>query len=386
MVADTRQQFPALQGEMGSRTYWVTVWPWGFVRTMIDFAQDLPDYATLPPAEKVQRDVNFSRVQKQIVPYILNNEDRFFGALIVEGRGTRPEFQPLEGFSGYGTLTMGGDYVLFALDGQHRLAAIKEACLSETDLASESQTVILVWHDSTLKTRKLFTHVNKNARATTAAQNILLDDEDLYAEVARRLEREIPIFRERVNWRGNSLSATTTNVTTAPVLRLSANLWLDDYNIRSSLVEIPETKVDEYYGEVKGMWENIIPELKPLQEVLTGAAEMRQLRDRYIIHTPVGQQSMIHAVQIARQRDVSMEDIATRLGKIDWAKASQLWNRIIYNPDLNRMLPGRENWRFMGDVLGFVLGGEYDNEEQGELLRLLKAYQEGVSSLPRQLG
>ena len=46
MVADTRQQFPALQGEMGSRTYWVTVWPWGFVRTMIDFAQDLPDYAT----------------------------------------------------------------------------------------------------------------------------------------------------------------------------------------------------------------------------------------------------------------------------------------------------------------------------------------------------
>lgn len=385
MALDTRQQFPALQGEMGSRTYWVTVWPWGFVRTMIEFAQDLPDYGTLPPAEKVQRDVNFSRVQKQIVPYILNNEDRFFGALIVEGRGTRPEFKPLEGFSGYGTLIMGGDYVLFALDGQHRLAAIKESCLSETDLAGESQTVILVWHESTLKTRKLFTHVNKNARATNTAQNILLDDEDLFAEIARRLEREVPIFRERVNWRGNSLSATTSNVTTAPVLRLSAQLWLDEYNIRSTLMEISEAKVDEYYSEVKGLWETIISKVKPLQEVQTGGAEMRQLRERYIIHTPVGQQSMIHAVQMARQRDVPIEDIASRLGEVDWAKSAPLWNRIIYNPDLNRMLTGRENWGFMGDLLGFVLGGTYDNDQQGELLRKLKGYQVGATSLPSQL-
>ena len=386
MVADTKQQFPALQGEMGSRTYWVTVWPWGFVRTMIEFAQDLPDYATLPPAEKVQRDVNVSRVQKQIVPYILNNEDRFFGALIVEGRGTRPDFQPLEGFSGYGTLTMLGDYVLFALDGQHRLAAIKESCLSETDLAAESQTVILVWHESTLKTRKLFTHVNKNARVTTTAENILLDDEDLFAEIARRLEREIPIFRERVNWRGNSLSATTANITTAPVLRLSARLWLDEYNIRSSLMEMADAKVDEYYNEVKGIWEKIIPELKPLLEVLTGGADMRQLRERYIIHTPVGQQSMIHAVQMARQRDVPIEGIATRLGGVDWAKSAPVWNRIIYNPDLNRMLTGRENWSFMGDILGFVLGGAYDNDAQAELLRKLKGYQVGATSLPSQLG
>ena len=386
MVADTTQQFPALQGEMGSRTYWVTVWPWGFVRSMIEFAQDLPDYATLPPAEKVQRDVNSSRVQKQIVPYILNNEDRFFGALIVEGRGTRPEFKPLEGFSGYGTLTMSGDYVLFALDGQHRLAAIKESCLSVTELAGESQTVILVWHESTLKTRKLFTHVNKNARATTTAQNILLDDEDLFAEIARRLEREIPVFRERVNWRGNSLSATTPNVATAPVLRLSALLWLDEYHIRSTLMEISEAKIDEYYGEVKGLWGEIISKLKPLQEVLTGGAEMRQLRERYIIHTPVGQQSMIHAVQVARQRDVPVEDIAARLGEVDWAKSGPLWNRIIYNPDLNRMLTGRENWSFMGNVLGFTLGGAYDNDEQAELLRKLKGYQVGATSLPSQLG
>ena len=370
---------------MGSRTYWVTVWPWGFVRTMIDFAQNLPDYATLPPAEKIQRDVNVPRVQKQIVPYILSNEDRFFGALIVEGMGSKPEFQPLEGYSGYGTLTMPGDYILFALDGQHRLAAIRESCLSQPELTSELQTIILVWHESTLKTRKLFTHVNKNARATTTAQNILLDDEDLYAEITRRLEREIPIFRERVNWKGNTLSATTANVTTAPVLRLSASIWLDEYNIRASLVDMPEAQIDAYYDEVKAIWDRILPALPPLQELLTGAAEIRQLRDRYIIHTPVGQQAMIHAVQMARQRGVPIEAIASRLGAIDWRKSSPMWNRIIYNADLKRMLTGRENWNAMGDILGFVLGGTYSTEESGELLRTLKAYQEGATSLPSQL-
>ena len=352
---------------------------------MIDFAENLPDYASLPPAEKVQRDIHLSRVQKQIVPYILTNDDRFFGGLVVEGRGSKPEFQPIEGFSGYGTLTLSGDNVLFALDGQHRLAAIREACLSQTDLASELQTVILVWHESTLKTRKLFTHVNKTARPTTSAQNILLDDEDLYAEITRRLERELPLFRERVNWKGNSLSATSAKVTTAPVLKLSAMTWLDEYNIRSTLVELPEAKVDSYYDEVKGLWEAIISAVQPLQEVLTQAAEMRQLRDRYIIHTPVGQQAMIQAVQLARQREVSVGNIASRLGAIDWAKASPLWNRIIYRSDVNRMITGKEYWSAMGDILGFVLGGSYSSDEQGELLRTLRAYQEGAKALPRQL-
>ena len=385
MVTDTKLQFPALQGNMGSRTYWVTVWQWGFVRTMIDFAENLPDYGSLPPAESLQRDINQSRVQKEIVPYILTNDDRFFGALIVEGQGSKPVFQPIEGYSGYGTLTMGGDYVLFALDGQHRLAAIREACLSHTDLASELQTVILVWHESTLKTRKLFTHVNKNARPTTTAQNILLDDEDLYAEITRRLERELPIFRDQVNWKGNSLSPTTTKVTTAPVLKLSAQTWLDEHRIRQNLVELPQTKVDAYYKEVKEIWESIISKVKPLQEVLTRAADMRQLRERYIVHTPVGQQSMIHAVQVARQREVPVDKIAARLGKIDWVKGSTLWNQIIYRPDLNRMVTGQEYWKIMGDILGFVLGGTYTKDEQGELLRNLRAYQEGATSLPSQL-
>ena len=95
---------------------------------------------------------------------------------------------------------------------------------------------------------------------------------------------------------------------------------------------------------------------------------------------------MIHAVQVARQRDVPVEDIAARLGEVDWAKSGPLWNRIIYNPDLNRMLTGRENWSFMGDVLGFTLGGAYDNDEQAELLRKLKGYRVGATSLPSQLG
>lgn len=385
MVMDTVQKFPALQGEMGSRTYWVTVWPWAFVRTMIDFADNLPDYKNLPPAEKVQREVNRSRVEKQIVPYILTNEDRFFGALIVEGRGSAPAFEPIEGFKGFGTLSMSGNSMLFALDGQHRLAAISEACLSDPNLASELQTVILVWHESTLKTRKLFTHVNKNARVTTSAQNILLDDEDLYAEIVRRLERDILLFRQRTNWRGNSLSASTDKVTTAPVLRLSARTWLDEYNIRDSLIEIPEGQVDSYYAEVKNMWDVILKEIGPLKEVVSGTPNMRQLRERYIIHTPVGQQSMIHAVQLARERAVPLIDIARRLGRVDWTKNGPMWNRIIFNPDLNRMLTGKEHWAAMGDILGFVLGGTYTNEEKSELLRRLKAYQQNAVSLPSQI-
>ncbi len=370
---------------MGSRQYWVVVWRWGLVSTIVRFADTLPDYKNLPPAEKIQRDLNKGRVTKEILPYLLNNADLFFGALIVEGRspsGTPPQFEPLPGFSGYGTLTVPDDYVMYAIDGQHRLKAIQEAIEVDPGFASESQSVILVWHETTTKTRKLFTHVNKHARATTAAANILLDDEDIFAEITRRLEQDCDPLTRRVNWKGNTLSKTTDNITTARVLRESARLWLDEYNIRDSLVEIPESTVDAYYEEVREIWDEILELVDVFVQAQSTALTVRQLREQSLLLRPAAQLAMIAGVQCARESGLDTRTIATRLNRIDWSPGNSLWNRIIYNADQDRMLTARENVQFMGQLLGYVLGAATTDEQKADLLRKLQGYQENARSLP----
>jgi len=389
-LADSKDIFPVFEGKMGSRVYWQTMWGWGRVKRAVSYARDLPDYDSLAPAEKTQRDINESRVTNQIVPYILTNPDRFFGSIIIEGIGTKPEFKPLPGYQGYGELEIDDAVVFFALDGQHRLRAISEAVSSDPDLASEQQSIIIVWRDApgpagAVKTRKLFTHLNKYAKPTTASTNILLDDEDIFAEITRKLEREIPLFKNRVNWKGNTLSPTSSHVITAPALKYSVTTLLDDEDINKDARSWEESDINSYFDSVKSVWEDIIDKSPVYADINRGILTMVQLRNQYILMTPVGQMAMISAYQHARNHEMKDSDIATQLGKVDWERKSDLWNRIIFSRDLDRMIPGRENMEAMGRVLGYVLGGNYEQNEKTELFHLLQAYQPERRELPTQI-
>jgi DNA sulfur modification protein DndB len=91
----------------------------------------------------------------------------------------------------FGVLTFDGTQQYVALDGQHRLRAIQEAIKTTPDLGKEDVCIIMVAHydtaDGKLRTRRLFTNINRNAKPTTAAENIVLDEDDGPAIITRRL-------------------------------------------------------------------------------------------------------------------------------------------------------------------------------------------------------
>ena len=141
--------------------------------------------------------------------YLLNNTHRFLGAMIVAAWGGAPEYIPLEMadtedniLSGvdrdFGVLSFDGAQQYFALDGQHRLRAIKDSIKKDPDLAREDITVLVVPHfddeGGRQKTRRLFTNLNRNAVKTTAQENIALDEDDGFAILTRRLIDEHPFF------------------------------------------------------------------------------------------------------------------------------------------------------------------------------------------------
>ena len=188
---------PAFEARVGDWNYYIAVMKYAQVAREIQFAHDLGGNTELKTL--IQRGIG-ARTQ-DITQYLLSSNHRFLGAMIVAAWGGEPKFLTLqmednEGLlqgvdQGFGVLTLDGSQQFFALDGQHRLKAIKDAIKIDPTIGSEDICVLLVAHYDTAegreRTQRLFTNINRNAKATTTAENIALDVDDGFAVVVREL-------------------------------------------------------------------------------------------------------------------------------------------------------------------------------------------------------
>ncbi|MFG3093956.1 DGQHR domain-containing protein [Streptomyces sp. NPDC048202] len=200
---------PAFEAKVGNWTYYSCLMSYAAVAREINFAHDLGGNQDL--GTMIQRGVGARTTE--ITNYLLTNENRFLGAIIVAAWGGAPEYIPLEmektaensdvlsGMDGnFGVLTFDGTHQFFALDGQHRLKAIKDAVKRNPELGREDISVIVVPHfdneEGRRRTRRLFTNINRNAVKTTAQENIALDEDDGFAILTRRLLDDHEFLRQ----------------------------------------------------------------------------------------------------------------------------------------------------------------------------------------------
>ena len=179
------------------------------VANEIKFAHEVSDDKTLDKA--IQRSIQLSRAGKQIVNYLVKNEQRFFNSLVVAALDGNPSFNEVkidEGFAlvkdmlpdTFGVLTFDDSLKTYALDGQHRLFAIQSLINGTTDsppppgFRDERINVIFVVpsentsRDDFLKAyRRLFSSLNRHAKPTDLNTNIIMDEDDRFAIVTRRL-------------------------------------------------------------------------------------------------------------------------------------------------------------------------------------------------------
>jgi len=190
---------PAFKAQVGEWNYYLALMSYAQVAREINFAFELGVNKDL--GSMIQRGIGVRT--EDITKYLLTNERRFLGSLIVAAWGGDPEYIPLRMAESeeqgmldgvdreFGVLTFDGTHQFFALDGQHRLRAIKDACKQNPALGSEDIGVIIVPHSDTLEgrqiTRRLFTNINRNAVKTTVQENIALDEDDGFAILTRRL-------------------------------------------------------------------------------------------------------------------------------------------------------------------------------------------------------
>lgn len=213
--------YPALKCTMGSWDYYVLKMSARELSANVKYASEVYEDRTLD--EAIQRALNETRVKRDIVTYLKRQEDRFFSALVVAALDGNPKFYPVQITANdqfqifadddklndsFGVLRFDGTQKYYALDGQHRLAAIKTAldkndplsAGAPNDLGDDELSVVVVVpreEDRTLfmrKYRRLFSALNRYAKPTDQATNIIMDEDDVFAIMTRRLLTDHEFF------------------------------------------------------------------------------------------------------------------------------------------------------------------------------------------------
>lgn len=418
-----------IKAKMGKTEYYITKIAAGELIEKVGIAKEMPEWPNMTAEEKMQRECDIRRIVEEIVPYVIEDPDHFFSSLIVDIYSGFDDikFESVEEavdripaayavpMKGMGFITLPGKERLIALDGQHRLLSLRIAIrgmmgvpadtklfpalynlVPHPELAEDELCVILVKHTDNAKIRKIFNKINKYAKQTSRSDNIITSDDDTFAVIARKLIQEGgPLAKigdiELVNWKSNTLSQRSKNLTTLSALYTIAETMLkvDGY---SSKVLPDKTELDAAYERVASFWSVSLGRIQAFREYLTLThkdAPVSKLREESILLKPVTQMALAHVAVKARQRGIKWEDIVDKLNQIDWSYTNDLWFNILVIGSANKkMITGKDSIRSAGAVISYlVMGDTYSRSELDEVRQIIRnARNDDNAKLPPIIG
>lgn len=403
-----------IKAKMGRTPYYICKMPAGELIDRVGIAKEMPEWADMTAEEKMQRECDIHRIVEEIVPYVIDDPDRFFSSLIVDifSGYNDIRFEPLSKvvpqipeayavpMADMGFITLPGKERLIALDGQHRLLSLKIAIRGisgvpggtktfpamnklqpHPELAEEELCVILVEHTDTAKIRKIFNKINKYAKQTSRSDNIITSDDDAFAVIARRLIREggplAPIDDiELVNWKNNTLSPRSKNLTTLSALYTIAETILKDRKLSSKVLP-EEDELEAAYQTVANFWEMSLQKVdayKTYMELSRSKKPVSTLREENLLLKPVTQMALAHVALMAQRKGIEWASIVEKLNRINWSFNNELWFNILVIASANKkMITGKESIRGAGMVIAYmIMGNRMTRSELDDVRQIIR--------------
>ena len=445
--------FPALSFQMSTWSYYVIKMSANELSENVRFASEVHQDRTLDLA--IQRELRSDRVRKEIVKYLQYQPDRFFSSIVIAALDGNPKFHRQNG--DFGFLEFDGTQKYYALDGQHRLSAIKilmdrDDPLSEDipeDFGNDEFSVIVIVpqevesrEDFMKKYRKLFSTLNRYAKKTDQATNIIMDEDDTFAILTRRLIMDYSFFQWTGHWseserikttRGKALNTGEPYFTSIEILYdmnialLSSRErtrygWGPDPKEREKNLKIfkqvrpSDEYIDELYDELEMYWDGLLDELPVLRDEHPIRMRYHEVvdRDRYsgddhLLFWPIGQQLLSDIARMLLDKrspnpgQPTCETVRFALkglGKLEWRLHRSPWQYFLINQTVNRKR--ERKWKMRSedrkpaiscayDLLSWLLGlGNYDNhfianlKERWESFLIPKPREEIVNELWEQ--
>ena len=285
-------------------------------------------------------------------------------------------------------LTLQGSELLVPLDGQHRLAALgfaisgkdeKQQPIADfearADVAEDVCTVMLIRHDE-MKSRKIFNKVNRYAKKTTKAENLITADDDVIAVIVRGAivgaTNAIPDVL--VNAKSNTLTTKAKRIhhPCRPCTK-GPKYLLEDTHGKINTQMLPDKATQgTMQQEAQEFWGAVCSDVQVFSDALHDPSEhgddkRREIRADYLLGKPVAQWALVQAIVRLRNEDsetgsrMSLSEACGRVNQLDWSASEPRWRQVLMNGD--RVMAGRSAVNFASQVIAYWLGENLTNEQ-----------------------
>lgn len=380
--------YPAIKGEMGDWTYYLTSLSMKEAVRHFKFAHEIVPFSDLD--QIIQREL--SSRSNRIKGYLESNNQRLFGALTVAVYGGQPQFSSitieasavlrhLEGR--IGVLTFDGEEQYYVLDGQHRLAAMKDLAGEEPESPAlkDEISVLLVAHnrdsEGIQRARRLFTNLNRYAAKTSKTVNIVLDEDDGFSIITRNLLRDIPFLKRFTKVTkstgskslatGESLSGSadksylfTINTFYECNKGLLGSATPESFNEKQ--LRPPDEDLETAFEALAAKWNNLFLHVDFLGTCKSSASldllEQRALQGGHVLARPIGIRSFCEAVGGMEPSDATwakVKSVAQEFSEI----SKEPWVDLLWKRD-GKMLFGKDRTNAAVGLWRFLLGASVD--------------------------
>lgn len=396
---------PALRGKFGETEYFFSSMRVGEFLKLAQFPKEISDWEDLSIEERYHKDINIASVRKFVAPYFAMDEHRFSGSLVLAVmEHENMVFEPLSNFGGrsnvpalyqtasedMGFLTLQGGETLVPLDGQHRAKAFKFAIdgaddnnrpipgmKSNPDLSNDQVSVILVRFEPT-RARRIFNKINRYAKPTSKADNLITDDDDAMAVMTRSLisEKNGVISSSMVRIGANTLNKKAPEFTTLSTFYDATTAIVEGLGLggKGSPSQMEDDKRELVKELVEPIWETLLSSIdlwrKALEDISEDGNDARfKIRDETLLGKPIGQLSLVRAFMLMRERceGVPLEELCARLNAIDWDVGNEMWHGVLMHPN-GRVMSGKNTVNRATQFIAHLGGASLSDEEIEALL------------------
>ena len=372
----------------------------------VNFAEEVHTHFGL--SEMIQRALNRTQ-RRKIADYIKTQPQRFFSSLVIAVYGGEPNWHALtnvrnrqtdelledirpETVESVGFLTLRGDESLFALDGQHRLAGIKEVVREGHEPAMHDEvSVILVAHEQTAagleRTRRLFTTLNKTARPVTKGDIIALDEDDVMAICVRRLIEQTDLFpgRRILFVQSNNIPAGNFECLTTignlydilTVLFTQARFPLRETKPALQKIRPDDETLDQYFEYAREFFARLRTHFPELDEFFS-AGDARDVVQIYrgadegnALYRPIGLDMFTRIIARVTQ-ETSLDEAVATVAKLPRKLSEPPYLGLMWNQSTGNIITGTGRKVTLREILCYMIGR---NGPQYPAKELLDRYQ-----------
>ncbi len=373
---------PCLKGQMGDWYYYITLLKFSEVANRVLLPSEIDAYyadkENLKLGDWIQRDLQKNRTNN-IVEYLRKQPQYFFNSLILGIYEGNPSWQDLNLTSDktydtidenkqdylsrtFGLLNLDGNEDIFAIDGQHRAIAIREAVKVDGKLKNDEIAVIFVGHktdvEGKIRTRRLFSTLNKYAKPVSQSEIIALSEDNNCAVITRILVDNYPLFKNKILLiKNRSINPEdTTHFTNILVLydiveRLLTNGSIVGIKVRGkdkksyTTTRVSDDEIKKSTVLIKKLLEEIIEEIPSLKKYFDGGKINRKSKKSSLLFRPIGQNIFFNILKVGIELSIK-KDVIQFFAMEEFNLTNPVWKKIFWDSETETIITEKSRQRF----------------------------------------